>query len=203
MESNKKVLMYGGAFDPPHSGHRRLLESAIEEIRPDVTLVIPTGVSPHKKKSGTPYWCRFDMAGKTFSDLSDTVMISSLESKGRRNYTSQTMKAVRRMYPGCEIYLLIGSDMLISFQTWHLFRRILSWCTLLAGSREDASQSEFEEAAAKLEKLGGKVKMLRFKPLEISSTELRNGLREGKNMSAFLTESVIEYIRKRGLYQAK
>lgn len=201
MESSKKLLMYGGAFDPPHLGHARLLQQAIGEVEPDLTLVIPTGVSPHKKRSGTPYWLRFDMAKKTFLPLSDTVRISALESKGRRNYTIQTVKALKKRYPGYEIYLLIGSDMLTSFHTWHLSRRILSRVTLVAGSRDDASLDEFREAAERLEKLGGKIRLLQFRPLEISSTELRNGLKTGADMSGYLAQDVLDYIDRKGLYR--
>lgn len=201
MESNKKILIYGGAFDPPHMGHARLLEKAIECVSPDLTLVIPTGVSPHKRRSGTPYWIRYDMSKRTFSTLSDTVVVSSMESKGRRNYTIQTVKKIEKQYPGSELFLLIGSDMLASFHTWHLFRRILSRCTLVAGAREDDMLDELEKDAALLKREGGKIIILRFKPIDISSTELRNKVKQGEEVSEFLNSQVIDQIRKRGLYQ--
>lgn len=199
MESNK-ILIYGGAFDPPHLGHARLLETAINYVKPDITFVIPSGVSPHKRRSGTPYWVRYDMAKRTFLSLSDSVVVSSLESKGRRNYTIQTVKKLIKKYPGSHLYLLIGSDMLASFPTWHLYRRILSRCTLVAGAREDEAVDKLERDADVLRAQGGDVIILRFSPIDISSTELRNMIREGSDCSRYLAESVNDQIRKRGLY---
>ena len=201
MESSKKILIYGGAFDPPHLGHSRLLEKAIETVSPDLTLVIPTGVSPHKRRSGTPYWIRYDFAKRTFLSLSDTVRISSLESKGRRNYTIQTIKKLHKQYPGAELYLLIGSDMLASFPTWHLYKRILSRCTVIAGAREADITDQLKKDADKLIKEGGKVILMQFEPLDISSTELRTMIKEDKDTSEYLTEGVREQIRKKGLYR--
>ena len=201
MGLNKKILIYGGAFDPPHLGHAKLLEEAIKVISPDLTLVIPTGVSPHKRKSGTPYWIRYDMAKRTFCSLSDTVQISSIESKGRRNYTIQTLKKLEKMYPGAELYMLIGSDMLSSFPAWHLYRRILSRCTLVAGAREEDITEQLIRDAAVIKKEGGRVIIIQFTPIEISSTEIRNMIKEGKDTSEYLTEDVRDQIEKKGLYR--
>lgn len=201
MESNKKILIYGGAFDPPHLGHARLLEEAIKTVSPDLTLVIPTGVSPHKRRSGTPYWIRYDLAKRTFLSISDNVRISSLESKGRRNYTIQTIRKLQKLYPGSELYLLIGSDMLASFPTWHLYKRILSRCTVVAGAREEDITDQLRHDAELLEKEGGKVILMQFIPIEISSTELRAMIKENKDTSALLTEGVRDQILKKGLYR--
>lgn len=201
MESSKKILIYGGAFDPPHLGHARLLEEAIKTVAPDLTLVIPTGVSPHKRRSGTPYWIRYDLAKRTFLSLPGDIRISSLESKGRRNYTIQTVKKLHKLYPGSELYLLIGSDMLDSFPTWHLYKRILSRCTIVAGAREEDITDELKCDAEYLEKEGGKVILMQFSPIDISSTELRNMIKEGKDTSGFLSVYVMDQIQKKGLYR--
>ena len=201
MESNKKILIYGGAFNPPHLGHARLLEEAIKVVSPDLTLVIPTGVSPHKKRSETPYWVRYDLAKRTFMSVSDTVRISPLESKGRRNYTIQTIKKLHKMYPGSDLYMLVGSDMLASFTTWHLYKRILSRCTLVAGAREEDINEQLIHDADVLRKEGGKVILIQFTPIDISSTELRNMIKEDKDTSLYLTEGVRDQIKKKGLYR--
>ena len=201
MESNKKILIYGGAFNPPHLGHARLLEEAIKVVSPDLTLVIPTGVSPHKKRSETPYWVRYDLAKRTFMSVSDTVRISPLESKGRRNYTIQTIKKLHKMYPGSDLYMLVGSDMLASFTTWHLYKRILSRCTLVAGAREEDINEQLIHDADVLRKEGGKVILIQFTPIDISSTELRNMIKEDKDTSIYITEGVRDQIKKKGLYR--
>ncbi len=201
MESSKKILIYGGAFDPPHLGHARLLEEAIKTVSPDLALVIPTGVSPHKRRSGTPYWIRYDLAKRTFLSLPGNVRISSLESKGRRNYTIQTIRKLQKIYPGAELYLLIGSDMLASFPTWHLYKRILSRCTVVAGAREEDITDQLRSDAEVLKKDGGNVILMQFVPVEISSTELRAMIKDNKDTSEFLTEGVRDQIRKKGLYR--
>jgi len=197
--ASEKLLFYGGAFDPPHSGHRKLLEAAVEAIRPDITLVIPTGVSPHKKASRTPFRDRVHMARLAFSGTGEAV-VSTMEGRGGRSYTIKTLRKLKKKYPGREIYMLIGSDMLITFRQWHLYRRILSMVTLVAGCRKDMDSGSFRDAAASLEKEGARIVILDFRPDEISSSELRRTITEGSVPEGLLDSGVEAYIKKRGLY---
>lgn len=199
MES-EKLLFYGGSFDPPHAGHRRLLETAITEIRPDIILVIPTGLSPFKDRCSTPFRDRVRMARLAFSGL-DSVRVSTLEGRGWRSYTYKTIRKLLKKYPNRDLYMLIGSDMLASFGHWHLYRRIMSKVTLVAGCRDDDTVRDFEDAAERLRKQGARIILLSFSPVEISSTEIRDSVWTDRDLNDCLSAEVISHIRKRGLYR--
>ena len=91
--------------------------------------------------------------------------------------------------------------MLASFPTWHLYKRILSRCTVVAGAREEDITDQLRRDAELLEKEGGKVILMQFVPIEISSTALRAMIKDNKDTSELLTEGVRDQILKKGLYR--
>ena len=196
-----KVLMYGGAFNPPHRGHMLLLEEAIKAVKPDRTLVVPSDVSPHKRTQYTPFRDRANMC-RCFKECGEGVTVSEIEKakNKKRSYTVKTLRRLENRYPGAELFLVIGSDMLFTFRGWHQWRRILSMCTLVIAARDDESTEKLEEALCSLSKDGAKGMILRTKPIDISSTELRNMVRDGKDCSEYIPQSVSEYISRHRLY---
>lgn len=198
----QKLLLYGGAFNPPHLGHERLLKGAIEAVRPDLTLVAPSEVSPHKEGAPVPFFDRAYMC-RTFLDCGGDIRISGMENSGarRKSYTINTVQRLRKKYPKAEIYLLIGSDMLRSFDTWRQYRRLLSMVTLVAAGRGDSSPKQLLDAKTAIEKSGGRVLLLGLEPLVVSSTEIREKLKQGQDTAGLLSDFVARYAAKRKLYQ--
>lgn len=193
-----KILIFGGAFDPPHLGHRSLLVAAIDEIKPDLTLVIPSKESPHKTNSTRAFIHRRRMCD-VFLDCGGRVRVSSIERFRRgASYTIDTIDALNRRYRGAQFYLLVGTDMLEYFEKWRDYKRLLQMCVLVAGSREDDIQ-RLQTAAQPLIEQGGRVVLLKNLVTEISSTEIRNALADGKT-SELIAPETAEYIRKHGLY---
>ena len=169
---SEKLLFYGGSFDPPHLGHRKLLESAVKVIQPELVLVIPSGISPHKRKSTTPFGERVNMCRLAFSDI-ENVKISTIEGKGSKSYTFKTIRYLKKRYPGKKLYMLIGSDMLTTLDRWFLYRRIISSVTVVAGCRDDEDLDAVQEAADVLRKEGAEIILLSFEPVETSSSKVR------------------------------
>ena len=198
MES-EKLLFYGGSFDPPHLGHRRILEAAVAAVKPDIVYVIPSGISPHKKRSGTPFRDRVTMCRRAFSGIQN-IKISTIEGKGSRSYTFKTVRYLRKRFPGKELFMLIGSDMLTSFTKWFLYRRIMSAVTIVAGCRDDEDIAAFQEAAKELKKKGARIILLTFDPIEVSSSELRKKEPQESAQLGLIAADVADYICKRGLY---
>ena len=196
-----RVLMYGGAFNPPHKGHMLLLEEAIKAVKPDRTLVVPSDVSPHKRTQYTPFRDRANMA-RCFKECGDNVVISEIEKakNKKKSYTVKTLRRLEKRFPEADLFLVIGSDMLFTFRQWHQWRRILSMCTLVIAARDDESIDKLENVLADLSKDGAKGMILRTKPIDISSTELRNMIRDGKDCKEYLPQSVSSYILKHRLY---
>lgn len=194
----KRLLLYGGAFNPPHRGHIALLSAAAAEVEPELALVMPSKLSPHKQSGSVPFWHRYAMC-RCFLGIKG-VRRSPLEFflKGK-SYTVRTVGILKRLFRGAEIYILIGTDMLATFTEWREYKRLLAMCVLVAGSREDDDMARVAEAAALLEKDGGRVIILNNRAVEISSTEIRREIAEtGK--SRHITDEVEAYIERKALY---
>ena len=126
MGTVQKVLLYGGTFDPPHNGHMNNLRAALELVRPDKAIVMPAGIPPHKKASTTPGEVRLAMC-QCFTALSPAVEVSDWEiAQGGRSYTVHTLEMLRDAYPGAELYLCVGSDMLLTFTQWYRWQDMLA-----------------------------------------------------------------------------
>ena len=138
-----KVLLYGGSFDPPHNGHLNNLRAAAARVRPDRIVVMPAGSSPFKRGTNASGALRLEMCG-CFSALAEeggfpALTVSGWEvqqaAQGKRNYTVLTLEMLAAGSPGAELYLAIGSDMLLSFDGWYRWQDILRLARLVVTSR--------------------------------------------------------------------
>lgn len=143
-----KVLLYGGTFDPPHNGHLNNLRAAAARVQPDKVVVMPAGLSPFKQKTSAPGALRLEMCSCFHALEEDADTIPQLEvsgweieqaAAGNRNYTVLTVEKLARENPGAQLYLAIGSDMLLSFDGWHRWQDILRLAHLVVTSRHVAT----------------------------------------------------------------
>lgn len=201
--SNLRIGIFGGAFDPPHRGHEKAVLAFLEKAKLDLLYVIPSGKPPHKVISGGAEDAdRLAMASLAFLPLSDKIRISDSEVLDRGTcYSYLTVERVRALHPDSEIFLFIGTDQFLAFETWRKFEYILQTCTLCVMDRfEDFSW--LDEKKALLEKnFGARVLLLQEKPYIISSTDIRRELGE-KGFSRALSPAVNEYITEKGIYSA-
>ena len=197
----KRIGIYGGTFNPPHVGHLRAAQYALQSLPLDEILVIPSFISPHKKLpegSGTPMQ-RLEMTKLCFASSGFTVSDIEL-SRGGTSYTYQTAEALREMYPQAELVLLMGTDMFLSFLNWVEPQRILSCVSLGVFYRGEKGEiAAVAQQKAQIEALGAKVYLLENPVTEISSTDLRRMLVFGC-AADHLTHEVLSYIREKGLY---
>ena len=182
-----RIVLYGGSFNPPHLGHLHAARAAEEALQPNLFLVVPDRVPPHKElaeNSPSPE-ARMKMCKIAFRSL-PSVEISNVELKRTgKSYTADTVTDMRKRFPLDELVLVIGSDMLLSFRQWYNYRYILSECTLAVAERED----------------GAKIVHLIYKPYPASSTEIREELASGR-CPAGLDPEVYRYIRENKFYLA-
>ena len=147
-----KTLLYGGSFDPPHNGHLNNLRAAAACVRPDRVVVMPAGLSPFKQHTAAPAALRLEMCG-CFRQLAQgeeavtpQLEVSSWEiaqaEAGRRNYTVLTVEMLAAQDPEGELYLAVGSDMLLSFDGWHRWQDILRLAHLVVTSRNAGDAPE-------------------------------------------------------------
>ncbi len=190
-----KIGVFGGTFNPPHNGHVRLAKAAADELKLDKLLVIPSCIPPHKIAAKLADGQeRLEMCRLAFG-CDPRFEVSPMElERGSRSYTVETLRELKALYPGSELYFIVGSDMLESFDKWYLWQEILSLSVLCAASREEGYNPDL----SRFGKLAERIKIITLDPLEVSSTQIRNSA--GEVSSELLDPKVAAYIREHGLY---
>ena len=206
-----KTLLYGGSFDPPHNGHLNNLRAAAACVRPDRVVVMPAGLSPFKQHTAAPAALRLEMCG-CFRQLAQgeeavtpQLEVSSWEiaqaEAGRRNYTVLTVEMLAAQDPEGELYLAVGSDMLLSFEGWHRWQDILRIARVVVTSRDIGDAPALHAKAKQLDPSGGRILFAPVQALPMASSQLRARLAAGEECEAELPEEVRSVIRREGLYR--
>ena len=194
--------LFGGTFDPIHSGHVRALKEFIRACALDRTIVMPACVPPHKEFAHTVsdedrlHMVRLAVGG--LAHVSDYELV-----KGGKSYTIDTLCHLKSEYPGDELWLYVGSDMLKSMDGgWYRIGDILSLAAVFCISRNEGEAEALSMCAERLaSKYGAKIVLSQAEPLPVSSTDLRRMIKEGRDVSGYIPAAVAEYIRGRGLYR--
>ncbi len=181
-----------------HNGHVRLAEEAVKQLKLRRLLIIPTFVSPHKHTDLLPYEDRAEMCRRAFGHIPGAE-VSDIEVRlGGTSYSINTVRALRELYPDEQFFLLIGSDMLFSFDKWYKYESLLKETRVCAVARDSDSLSDMMEYANDI----GRIKVLPTQAVTMSSTEVRNAAVNGGDISGMVPAGVAEYIRENGLYKA-
>ena len=203
-----KIGVYGGTFNPPHLGHLTAARSVFELLNLDLLLLIPAGLPPHKELpagSPTPEQ-RLEMtrlAGEQLG-LGDKVRTLDIElERGGRSFTSDTLAQLREQYPDSELWLLMGTDMFLTLQTWHEPEKILSLAGVAAfGRTEEDTEELFSAQRDYLYRAYPQARIFTLTlpgVIDVSSTELREKLAKGRGAN-LLAPAVYGYILREGLY---
>ncbi len=199
-----RIGIYGGTFNPPHMGHIRAAACALHALGLHKLLLIPDRIAPHKvMPAGTPTpHQRLDMVRLGVQMIGDDrVEVTDLElTREGPSYTYQTIGHLRKVYPNDRLYLLMGTDMFLSFEHWKNAAAIWKEAVLGVFYRGDRFEAEqIQRHKAHMEALGAQVELVENPVVEISSTQLRRMLVFGCAQE-FLPEGVADYIRKNRLY---
>jgi len=196
----EKIGIFGGSFDPPHIGHVQSAQQAAKALSLDRLLMIPAAAPPHKSGCFVSGEHRLAMLRIACGD--DPVLQPS-DMELRRSgpsYTYETVEAVRDAYPDAEVFLLMGSDMFLSFLNWKHPERILAQAKLAVFCRGDKGEKEkIAQQKALLEQQGHSVFCVENHVVQISSTQMRR-LLAFHCADEFLPAGVGDYIRENGLY---
>ena len=199
-----KIGIYGGTFNPIHTGHIHAAKQAAETLGLHKLLMIPDRIAPHKEiPSGSPTpeqrmeMLRLAVAGEPGIEVSDMEL-----KRDGKSYTYLTVESLRAEYPEDELYLLMGTDMFLSFQTWMNPQRITAAATLAVMYRGEKGEAEKIAARkAEMEAAGVRVVLVKNDTINISSTQLRR-LIAFQCASEFLPNGVYRYIRENNLYDS-
>ena len=197
-----KIGIYGGTYNPPHTGHMQAAREAVRLLGLDKLLLIPDRIAPHKEipaGSPTPEQ-RLEML--RIAAANDPVMeVSDIELKREGpSFSYLTVEALRAQYPDAELILLMGTDMFLSFHTWREPERIMREAALGVFYRGEKGEKEkILLQKREMEAKGAKVELVENRILPISSTQLRR-LIAFDCAGEFLPAGVSDYIRRNSLY---
>lgn len=205
-----KIGIYGGSFNPPHLGHMTAAIDAAVYLKLDKLLLIPAGLPPHKKLAeSTPDGAhRLAMARLMGEQIAHEtkikVEVSDMELlREGKSYTSDTVKELHEKYPDDELWLFMGTDMFLTFQTWHKPEEIVRYAGICAFGRTEKDTEELFAVQRKYlaEKYSQAriVTMVLPNVVEVSSTELREAIPAGEG-GKYLAPAVLGYILREHLY---
>jgi len=217
---SQKLGILGGTFNPIHYGHLAAAEEVRVRLHLDRVLFIPSFIPPHKQEEDVPSaahrleMVRLATAGNVSFEPSDSEI-----KRGGRSYTIDTIEALRQAYPAGELYFITGADSFLDIQAWKHWERLLTSCTFVVLSRPGYRFSDLlkinfmrpaEKQFTKLDqgelteavvRSGAFTVYLEMIPLyDISSTDIRKRVKEGRSIKYLLPEAVETYIIKNKLY---
>jgi nicotinate-nucleotide adenylyltransferase len=200
----ERIGIYGGTFNPPHTGHIGAGLQAMQALGLSMLYVIPDRIAPHKEiPEGSPTPEQRLQMLRLALDGEENVLVSDMELRREgKSYTFETVEQLRALHPNAELVLFMGTDMFLTFHEWRCPERILAQASLGVFYRGDRG----EEAAiaarkAEMEAAGHKIYLVSNDVVEISSTNLRRML-IFRCAAPFLPMGVGEYIRENNLYGA-
>jgi nicotinate-nucleotide adenylyltransferase len=184
----------GGTFDPIHLGHLRAAENAREALALDRVVFVPAAQPPHRPGPVASALDRFAMTALATADhclfqASDVELLRTGPS-----YTVDTIGGFLAKQPSPSLYLIVGSDTFVEMAGWKDAARIFASCEVAVVSRPDGAAPAPPVAAA------SGVTLVPGPTLDISATEVRARVREGRSIRYLVSDGVADYIAKRGLY---
>jgi nicotinate-nucleotide adenylyltransferase len=188
-----RIGIFGGTFDPPHIGHLILAQCAYQQLGLKKIIFIPAGRQPHKlDKPISPSKLRLDMLSLGIKG-DNRFEVSSIEiDQNRVSYTFQTLKELKLRHPDDDLYFIMGGDNIKDIETWKNPETIFELAKVAAAHRPDcAIEGKYKD----------KIMLFEMPQIDISSTSIRNSVRDGRAIKYLVPETVEGFIIKNQLYK--
>ncbi|SDJ73503.1 nicotinate-nucleotide adenylyltransferase [Alkalibacterium thalassium] len=188
---DKKIGILGGTFNPPHLGHLIIAEHVRDQLDLDTILFMPSYEPPHKQSKQTiDHVHRVNMLERSLSDNDQfDIDLSEIERKGK-SYTYDTMRLLKEKHPDTEFYFIIGADMVEDLPNWHKIDELIQLVQFVAVNRPNyQTESAYP------------VIMVDVPDVDISSSMIRQKVRDGCSIKYLVTAETEKYIESEGLYK--
>lgn len=193
----KRIGILGGSFDPIHIGHLIIALDAIEQFALDKVLFVPARQAPLKSKASeaTPEQ-RLEMSRRALED-EPRFELSDLECRTEgSSYSIRTAQELAKQYPKDELAWILGADQIAQLHNWREIDELARIVSFIAFERPGSTATLSSELPPHL-----RIKRAAARPLEISSSEIRERLKTGRPAKYFLPPKVFDYIKAENLYR--
>jgi nicotinate-nucleotide adenylyltransferase len=204
--SERKIALFGGTFDPIHRGHIGVARSAVDIIGADKLIFVPARCSALKAEAPAASDAdRLEMIRLAVADI-EKFDISDWElQRPAPSYTIETVRHFRDEFgPDTALYWLLGADSIGELPRWYKIEELIDECFLTCMYRASCKRPDFSAFAKSLGPDRAKKlqdNMIRTPLIDISSTQIRQRLARGQDVSDMVNPEVAAYIRRRGLYR--
>lgn len=198
----RRIGVFGGAFDPPHNAHVALANAAIDQLELDELRVVPTGHAWHKTRTLTAAEHRLAMARLAFRDLPRVVVDERELRRGGPTFTIDTLEALQSENPRAQLYLVMGADQFAAFRQWHQWQAVAGLAIICIAGRATSTVTQAQMEAYGT--LKDRFVQLLLPPMTVSATQIRQLLASGAGKSddihELVPEAVARYISANRVY---
>lgn len=204
-----RLGIFGGTFDPPHVGHLLAASDAFEALSLDRLLFVPAYVQPLKEgATATSAELRLRMT-QLLAGGDPRFAVDPMEvAREGVSFMVDTLRALDRTYAGASLHLILGMDVLESFQRWREPEEVLrrAQMVLVRRQRDGTENSEAREGLVALQRMAERAGaqaplVLDTRIVDVSSTEIRSRVAAGRSIHGFVPDAVAEVIASAGLYR--
>ncbi len=213
------IALFGGTFDPIHTGHWKVADAAVRALGLDRVLFIPTGTPPHKHSDQlTPFHHRFAMVTLACAGRAEFVpsLLEAPKPDGKPHYSIDTVRRVRKTLGTRDrLFFLLGADAFLDLPHWRASRSLLDLANFVVVSRSGFSSDQIRTVIpGHMIRAAARGRIERGIPLRrttvwilpgvrvpFASTNIREAIRRGRKLSGYVPPLVEEYILKEGLYR--
>ena len=188
-----RIAIYGGSFNPMHIGHEKIVDYVLNNLNMDKIIIIPVGIPSHRENNLEQSDTRLKICKEIFKG-NKKIEVSDIEIKSEgKSYTYDTLLKLIDLYgENNEFFEIIGEDSLKSLKTWKNYEELLKICRFIVFRRKDDKNIQIDE-----EFLNNKnIIILENEYYDISSTEIRNMVKNNEDISAFVNKKVKKLIEK-------
>lgn len=188
-----RIAIYGGSFNPMHIGHEKIVDYVLNNLNMDKIIIIPVGIPSHRENNLEQSYTRLKICKEIFKG-NKKIEVSDIEIKSEgKSYTYDTLLKLMDLYgENNEFFEIIGEDSLKSLKTWKDYEELLKICKFIVFRRKDDKNIQIDE-----EFLNNKnIIILENEYYDISSTEIRNMVKNNEDISAFVNKKVKKLIEK-------
>jgi nicotinate-nucleotide adenylyltransferase len=197
-----RLAIFGGSFDPPHVGHLLAAGDACEQLPVDRVVFVPAATQPLKAgRASATAEQRLAMVRLLIADDARFEVSAVEVERGGLSFTVDTLSHFAGRYPAAERFLLLGADVLETFDQWKEPARILQLARPVLMERQQGAARNARTLPAALQGQEAGVVRLSTRRVDISSTEIRERVRLGKPVRGFVTDDVAALIARDGLYR--